>query len=95
MTTIRERVKMALENHDFETDNLDKLIALAYFMGQEEATRRISDRYNAHLAAQHKRAEACRYHKMAAEIVGPEKFLYSPDYAGDMTDLFGKDETEL
>lgn len=69
MTTIRERVKMALENHDFETDNLDKLIALAYFMGQEEATRRISDRYNAHLAAQHKRAEACRYHKMAAEIV--------------------------
>ena len=55
----------------------------------------ISDRYNAHLAAQHERAEACRYYKMAAEIVGPEKFLYSSDYAGEMTTIFGKDETEL
>lgn len=93
--TIRERVKIALDNCDCEKDDLNKLVALAYMMGQEEATRRISDRYNATFAAQHERAEACRYYKMAAEIVGPEKFLYSSDYAGEMTTIFGKDETEL
>lgn len=93
--TIRERVKMALENCDCEQDNLDKIIALAYYMGREKATREISDKYSAHLAAQHERAEACRYYKMAAEIVGPEKSLYSSDYAGEMTSTFGKDETEL
>lgn len=46
-------------------------------------------------AAQHERAEACRYYKMAAAIVGPEKFLYCPDYAGEMSATFGNDATEL
>ena len=55
----------------------------------------MSDKYNAHLAAQHERAEACRYYKMAAAIVGPEKFLYCPDYAGEMSATFGNDATEL
>nr|DAX10560.1 MAG TPA: hypothetical protein [Bacteriophage sp.] len=59
------------------------------------ATREVSDKYNAHLAAQHERAEACRYYKMAAAIVGPEKFLYCPDYAGEMSATFGNDPTEL
>lgn len=94
--TLRTRVKEAIGNcKDMEDDSLDKLLAIAYYMGREEATREVSDKYNAHLAAQHERAEACRYYKMAAAIVGPEKFLYCPDYAGEMSATFGNDATEL
>ena len=94
--TLRTRVKEAVDNpKDMEGDSLDKLLAIAYYMGREEATREVSDKYNAHLAAQHERAEACRYYKMAAAIVGPEKFLYCPDYAGEMSATFGNDATEL
>lgn len=32
---------------------------------------------------------------LAAAIVGPEKFLYCPDYAGEMSATFGNDATEL
>ena len=45
--TINERIKQAIENFDSETDNLDKIIALAYFIGREEATNEISDKVNA------------------------------------------------
>lgn len=94
--TVRTRVKEAIGNcKDMEGDSLDKLLAVAYYMGREEATREVSDKYNAHLTAQHERAEACRYYKMAAAIVGPEKFLYCPDYAGEMSATFGNDPTEL
>lgn len=93
--TIRERVKIALDNCDCEQDNLDKIIALAYYMGREKATREISDKYNAVLAEQRKHAESCRYHKMAAAIVGDTHYIYSGDYSGDMTATFGNDETEL
>lgn len=31
----------------------------------------------------------------AAAIVDPEKFLYCPDYAGEMSATFGNDATEL
>lgn len=93
--TIRERVKIALDNCDCEKDDMNKLVALAYYMGREEATRQISDKYSAILEAQHQRAEACRYHKMAAAIVGDKHYIYSGDYSGDMTAAFGNDVTEL
>lgn len=64
--TAAARIRAAVENHDMEVDNLNKLLALAYYMGREEAAKEVSDKYNALLAEQTKRAEACRYHKMAA-----------------------------
>lgn len=79
--------------YDMEKDDPRKLIAIAYYMGRESADREVSDMYNAHLARQRKRAEKCRYYRMALDIVGPERYLYSPDYAGDMTAIFGSDET--
>ena len=80
---------------DMESDSLNKLLALAYYIGREEATRETSDKYNAVLEAQRKRAEACRYYKMAAAIIGDVKAVYSPDYAGEMSLTFGDDVTEL
>lgn len=94
--TVRNRIKEAVySSDDKEDDKLDKLLALAYYMGREEATREVSNKYNAVLEAQRQRAEACRYHKMAAAIVGDVKFVYSPNYAGEVTATFGNDETEL
>lgn len=93
--TIKERIKQAVANLDCEKDDLNKIIALAYYMGREEATKEISDCYNKHIAEQKARAAACRYHKMAAEIVGSADYLYSGDYAGTMTSTFGDDPTKL
>ena len=41
--TIKERVMHCVENLDCEKDNIEKLVALAYFIGKEEATKNVSD----------------------------------------------------
>lgn len=95
MTAI-ERIRAAVHaDKDMDSDTLDKLLTVAYMMGREEAAREVSDRYNALLAAQNARADACRYHNLAHEIIGKERYVYSPDYAGDYTATFGSDETNL
>lgn len=81
--------------YNMSIDDARKLIAVAYYMGRESATKEVSDRYAAHIAKQHQRADACRYSRMANTVVGPEAFLYNSDYAGDMTSMFGVDPTSL
>ena len=96
--TILERVR-AISKADISMEadgpaTIEKMIYMAYWIGREEATRSVSDMYNAHLAEQRKRADACRYHHLANEIIGPERYLYSCDYAMDMTDMFGNDPAD-
>ena len=93
--TVIERIKQAVDNYDCEKDNLDKIIALAYMIGKEKATKEVSDAYSKLLAEQRERAEKCRYHKMAAEIIGDKEHLYFGDYDGGMRYTFGSDETEV
>lgn len=93
--TAADRIRAAVQNHDMEADDINKLLALAYYMGREEAAKEVSDMYNKHIAEQKKRAEACRYYKMAREVVGTEDYLYSSDYAGEMSSIFGGDETKI
>ena len=50
--TINERINIAIENFDEKTDNLDKIIALAYFIGRDEAANFILDKVNAIFAEQ-------------------------------------------
>lgn len=93
--TIVERIKKAIKNLDCETDNIDKLVALAYYIGREDAAREISDKYNAVLAEQRKRADDSRYHNLANEIIGSTRYIHSSDYAQDMKTMFGGDKTKL
>ena len=95
MTAI-ERIRAAVRaDKDMDTDTLDKLLTVAYMMGREEATREVSDRYNALIREQNERADLCRYHHLAHEIVGSVRYIYSPDYAMDYTATFGSDDTNL
>jgi hypothetical protein len=91
----KDLIKNVVSSCDLNSDSVEKLIALAYYMGREEATREISDKYNALIKAQHDRANACRYRCMANKIVGDQDHIYSGDYAGEITNLFGGDETQL
>lgn len=93
--TILERVKQIVREKsvDMESDSMEKLVYLAYYIGREEATREVSDRYKELIKGQRERAEKCRYHKMANDVIGNGLFVYSGDYAGDMTSMFGRDET--
>ena len=97
--TIIERVKSVVHSDvdlcSTGTASIEKMIAMAYWMGREEAARQVSDMYSKHIAEQRERAEKCRYRHMAEAVVGNERFLYCSDYAGDMTGTFGSDPADI
>ncbi len=96
-TTTYERVKQALSNYDFddETGNgVDELIAYAYFLGKCEKSKELCDKIRALLEEQHNRANECRYHKMANDIIGKQTFIYDGDY-DQWINMFAHDKTEI
>ena len=93
--TINERIKKALKGVDMDQDSVDKLIALAYYKGREDAAKEVCNKTRYLIAEQRKRAAGTRYHRLAASVIGDKDFVYSGDYAGDMQDMFGNDKTEL
>ena len=97
--TITERVRSIVDSQVDLTDEvpagIEKMIYMAYYMGREDATREISDRYNELLQEQRKRAQECRYHNLAAAIVGDVEYIYSSDYGMEMTSTFGGDPADV
>ena len=97
--TIYDALNKVLSNEngtwDFDTDNVAKLVIIAYYIGREEATRRVSDCYTNLIADMRKRAAKCRYYRMANKVIGPYDHLYFDDYSQDMTETFGDDLTDL
>lgn len=95
--TIQERINGIINNGvDCETDSLEKLVYLAYYIGREDACREVSTLYRKHLLEQNARAEGHRYHKMVEKILGNGKgYIYHSDYAQDMKTIFGNDETNF
>lgn len=97
---VEETVATAIENEEtVETkdvlngdDETEKLIAMAFAMGVEKATKQISDQYTALLAGQRERAEGCRYYNMVNKVLGDVNPIYSPDYRGDVTKEFAGDK---
>ena len=81
--------------YDMEVDDWKKLVAMAYYIGRESAVREVSDKYTALIAEQRKRAAECRYPHMANKIIGDKDRIYHSDYAGEMTAIFGNDETKM
>ena len=95
MTTIKERVEQALNNLNCDVDDVNKVIALAYYMGRESATKEVSDDYTALIRAMRQRADECRYNRMAHGIIGTKNYIYHGDYDQAMTNTFGNDETNI
>lgn len=93
--TIIERVKECVKNLECEKDSIEKVIALAYYIGREEATREVSDSYKKLIQEQRKRAVECRYKHMAEKVIGDQNYIYYSDYDGAMTGLFGSDDTKI
>lgn len=97
--TIAERVRSIVDSQVDLTDEvpagIEKMIYMAYYMGREDATREISNRYNELIQEQRKRAQECRYHKLAAAIVGDVEYIYSSDYGMEMTSTFGGDPADV
>lgn len=92
--TVIERVKECVKNLECEKDSIEKVIALAYYIGKEEATREVSDAYTKLIREQRKRADKCRYKHMAHEVIGSQNYIYFGDYDMAMTGIFGSDPTE-
>lgn len=98
--TVKEKIMSIVDNpeqrgYDMEIDNWQKLVAIAYYMGRESATKEVNDKYTKLIQEQRKRANECRYNKMANRIIGERDYIYCSDYAGEMTVIFGGDETNL
>lgn len=93
---IKDRVMNTLTGEwDMENDNMDKLIIMAYYMGREHVAKKLCDMHAALYNEQMERARKSRYHHMAEVIIGDVSQIYSSDYAQDMTETFGNDETQL
>ncbi|NCB43589.1 MAG: hypothetical protein EOM59_13365 [Clostridia bacterium] len=94
--TILEKVRSLVKNGcDMESDNLEKLVYMAYYIGREAAAKETDNRYVKKISDMRERANACKYHKMANKIIGDGNFIYNPDFGGDMTSTFASDETSL
>ena len=98
--TILERVNDIVKNYKDSTTpegkaSVEKMILMAFWIGREEAVKEVSDMYSEHIKKQHERADSCRYHQLTNYVVGPEKYLYHPDYRGDMTECFGSDPSDI
>lgn len=98
--TAKNRILSAINNTNWDTINdqpadLDALLALAYEMGREDATRAVSDDYTAMIAAMRKRANASRCWRAANKIIGDADHLYHSDYRGDTTALADSVTTDL
>ena len=93
--TVKDKILSIVDEFDCEVDDWNKLVGMAYYIGKEQGVKEISDKYTALLAEQRKRADGCRYNKMAHKVIGDVKHIYHPDYSGDMTEIFGNDETKL
>ena len=93
--TVKEKILSIVDKFDCEVDDWNKLVGMAYYIGKEQGVKEISDKYTALLAEQRKRANKCRYNRMAHKVIGDVKYIYHPDYSGDMTEMFGNDETKL
>ena len=80
-----------------DPENLKKLVAMAYYMGRESASREICDEHNTRIAKARDKAKGLRYHIMANGVLDAMggDMIYSPDYAGDMTDSFGRDPINI
>lgn len=92
-----DRILLGINNPELGEDSVNRLIYLAYMLGREEATKEVSDKYSAILKSQHKRAEQCRYHQMAEDIIGFRgDYIYFPDYSQDVsTELAPYYETNI
>ena len=98
--TVKEKIMRIVfapnqAGYDMDVDDWRKLVAMAYYLGREIATKETSDKYKELIHNQRKRANECRYKNMANKIIGNQDYIYCSDYAGDMTALFGSDETNL
>lgn len=99
--TILERVKSIINGrwdivgNQNKPASIDKMILMAYYIGRESATKEVSDKYTALIKEQRERAGNCRYHKMANVIIGDKDYIYSCDYAQDMTTTFGSDRSDI
>lgn len=94
--TIKERIMEIVHNKwDMEMDNLEKIVVMAYCIGRESGVREVSDEYRVLITEQRERANKCRYVHMANKIIGSRDYIYHPDYAGEISAMFGDDETKL
>ena len=91
--TYKELLKIALKdpwNWEENPESL-KLMQYAYYAGEERATKIICDKARKIFSEQREKAKQCRYHNMAEQIIGKQTMIYSVNYSGDFTELFGDD----
>ncbi len=93
--TIKQRIKQCIKSWDGEVDSIEKLVAVAYYMGKEHAARKLCNEAQDIFAEQIKRAKQCRYWRTAMNVQGNIHMIFSPNYGGDVSGIFGDDDTDF
>lgn len=95
--TIKERIAQAARGES----EIDHLIFAVFEMGKEAAAREICDEHNRRVALMRQAANTHPYRHLCNSIIDAGQgepygdIIYTPHYAGDMTDTFGNDEWTL
>lgn len=74
--------------HKAEMTDTERLIWTAYYMGAEASARAIIDEHRRQVDAMRDRADKCRYHNMASDVIG-DAYIYDDNYSMDVTNTFG------
>lgn len=91
-STVYDYLKSIMDADDKNLTREEKAIRYAYWIGREEATKHVSDKYNTLLAEQIERAKACRYHRLAMDVQGGHTHLYMEDCSGTITEAAKQDK---
>lgn len=100
--TVYERFYEAMHKGYENQNDVDKVISYAYEMGRHHAAREVSDRATEKFKEILKRADECRYYKMAHKVAGDfdpftgnSGFVYSSDYSGDYVYTCGDEMVDV
>ena len=88
-----DRIDKAISTlEDGQYRGVDGLIAVAYWIGKHDGVVEVCNKHAEIVFEMRKRADNCRYHKMAHAIIGERQgtpyddIIYHPDYSSDFTD---------
>ena len=92
--TGKERLEVALSNYSFEQDGINEMLAYAYYCGKCKGVIEVCDMAKIIFKGQIKRADSCRYHKLANWVQGDRTEIYHSDY-DNWISLFDSDITDI
>ena len=93
--TVKEYINNCLDK-DMDALSLESIVAIAYYMGREDASKTLIGMFYDKIEKMRERASKCPYPHLANAVIGTKKenFIYSKDYAKSITNKYSNLELD-